>query len=110
MPHDQIVVAGDVCVDWVQVEAPAQDGPGCRNWESHAGTHMVALPGGALMLARLVRAAVAGPTVISQQLQKLASVPPSAVVHSLATLAKFAYTTDPKGPDKKVYRVQQCGG
>jgi len=97
MPNNlKIVVAGDVTIDWLQwrVEAKdlkGKDGTEAPNWELFHGTKMVPLEGGALLLARLVRAATGLP-VLAPRLRNLPNIPPKRVLHSHVLVEEFAFT------------------
>ncbi|MGB7962031.1 MAG: RyR domain-containing protein [Propionicimonas sp.] len=98
------VVAGDVCVDWVRWPVAADpDGPG---WRRIPGTASAALPGGALLLAGMMRC-IAGVDVRSQDAGDLSVVPPNLVLHSQADLELFP-TVLKAGPE--VLRVSRFGG
>ena len=54
-----IVVAGDVTIDWLlERRSPVQLTEKTRNWRLYPGSRMYAEPGGALLLHRMVQAAV----------------------------------------------------
>ena len=99
-----IVVTGDLCIDWLQWPVKPRDEG--LNWELYAGGRMAPLPGGALLLAGLVGMATGLP-VLAPRLEDLANTSPEAVLHSNAELQLIA---DPKGKEKPVYRVRQFGG
>src|SRR5436309_15166767 len=102
-----IVVAGDVTVDWLQTAAAAADAaPGMPNWRLHEGTRMVARPGGAMLLARLVERASGG-KVATHRLDDLENIPPARVIHSVSDLALFP---DDGKSNERVYRVKRFGG
>lgn len=65
MTDDPIVVAGDICRDWLAWSVPASaDAPGATaNWRMQPGTRMVARRGGALLLADMLRQATARPVI-----------------------------------------------
>ncbi|TRZ54057.1 ATP-binding protein, partial [bacterium] len=109
-----IVVTGDVTIDWMQWSVKAQDdlaegGRSSRNWELYPGTKMAARPGGALLLARFVREASKLP-VLSPNLEKIESIPPSEIIHSLVSLGEFAAPANQKDEKKSFYRVVKEGG
>jgi hypothetical protein len=100
----KVIVAGDVCIDWLRWRVVATDqGP---NWRLCEGTSWAALPGGALLLAEMLRR-VGGMDVQSPQVSDLRTTPPEEVLHSVADLELFP--AEPKG-GKKVYRVGSFGG
>lgn len=101
-----IVVAGDVAIDWLQwVEHYDHSDSGRpSNWRLYPGTLMRAEPGGALLLARMVKAAT-GMGVATYELTGIEDIPPDHIVHSTAILDHF-----PSGGKEKTYRVKQYGG
>jgi hypothetical protein len=109
-----IVVAGDVCIDWLaySVEAvdPETTGPASPlNYRLKTGTRMVARPGGALLLSRLVQRASAA-KVVTHQLDELEIIPPEDVIHSIIELDCFAYSADDEDEKHRVYRVKRFAG
>lgn len=99
-----VVVAGDVCVDWVSWPVAADpDGPG---WRRRPGIAAAALPGGALQLAGMMRR-IGGMDVRSQDAGDLTVLPPDLVLHSQAGLEWFP-TVLKSGPD--VLRVARFAG
>src|SRR2546423_11697699 len=108
----KIVVAGDVCIDWLAY--PVQPGESAEaggraplNWQLEEGTRMIPKPGGALLLSRLVQEAT-GAEVVTHVLTDLAVIPPEEVLHSFAELDRFAWSA--ATPDKEVYRVSRFRG
>jgi RyR domain len=100
----KVVVAGDVCIDWLRWRVGAADhGP---NWQLCEGASWAALPGGALLLAEMLRR-LGGMDVRAPQVSELRITPPEVVLHSLGDLGLFA--AEPKS-DKKVYRIGSFGG
>lgn len=115
---EKIVVAGDVTIDWLQWRVDAKDlqgktGTEGPNWELFRGTKMIPLEGGALLLARLVRAATGLP-VLAPRLRNLPNIPPQKVLHSNVLVAKFPYTQKESrrkaDKDKQVLRVKESLG
>lgn len=100
----RVVVAGDVCVDWVRWRVVAA-GTGL-NWRLHDGLDWAALPGGALLLAEMLRR-VGGLDVRAPQVSDLRAASPEVVLHSLVDLKLFPFEL--KG-GKYVYRVERFGG
>ena len=100
----KIVVAGDVCIDWLRWRTAASDEG--LNWQLYDGTAWVALPGGALLLAQMLRR-MGGVDVVAPQLTDLRATPPEDVLHSLADLELFP--ADPKS-SKRVYRIARFAG
>jgi hypothetical protein len=103
----RVVVAGDVCIDWLSVpvesRAARQDGspkqdeasslPGQvasppMNWQLRGGRHMYANRGGAWLTADFVKVAVGKGVKVSMsgRERSLASVPPKKIIHSMLML------------------------
>jgi len=104
-----IVVAGDVTIDWLEVGTSPDETDGAYNWRTYPGTRQIARPGGALLLAGFVKAA-ANTTVISHELADIESIPPEKIIHSIAVLEKFPYSTSEKDKNNKVDRIRQHEG
>jgi hypothetical protein len=102
-----ITVAGDICIDWLQFPIKAKDSG--LNWELYPGTCFVAKPGGALLLADILRR-FQGVTVLSSTLVGIENIPPEQVIHSNAELELFPYSSDPKDKNNLVYRVKKFRG
>ena len=100
----KIVVAGDVCIDWLRWRVAASDAG--LNWQMYDGTAWAALPGGALLLAQMLRR-MGDVEVAAPQLADLRAIPPEDVLHSLADLELFP--ADPKS-GKRVYRIARFAG
>jgi hypothetical protein len=100
----KVVVAGDVCIDWVRWRAAATDEG--LNWQLYEGTDWAALPGGAALLAEMLRR-MGDVDVRAPQLGDLRATPPDQVLHSLADLELFP--ADIKST-KRVYRVARFAG
>jgi hypothetical protein len=110
----EIVVAGDLCVDWLEVAVPRMtsnkddyDMP--LNWRQQLGTKMIALPGGALLLSELVGLA-ARTEIATHQLENLETIPPEEIIHSLVELDRFPYSSSKKDEENLIYRVKQLRG
>ncbi|MCK4818783.1 hypothetical protein KA005_23625, partial [bacterium] len=92
----KIVVAGDVTIDWLQwdikPEADWGEGsPALPNWMLYPGIRRVARPGGALLLAHMVKAAATGATIISHNLKSIGNIEdiaPETVIHSITQLGE----------------------
>jgi hypothetical protein len=58
----RIVIAGDVCVDWLSIPVeslvPESDPTETINWQLRSGRHMYAVPGGVWLTAAFVEAAI----------------------------------------------------
>ena len=107
----RIVVAGDVCVDWLRAPVPAQDpvGPDNRrrqNWQLYDGLRLQPCEGGAILQANLVAAAT-GAAVLTHRMSNLWGIQPDKVLISTLELDLF-----PKSPGAKdkVYRVRDASG
>src|SRR5262245_58968588 len=112
-PHsrEQIVVAGDVTIDWIGVRTPASDDDSvAHNWRLKDGVPMFSRLGGAYLLANLIKAAcgkefdIAGPDEPTEPIQ---NVPPLQVIHSMVTVSNFSGSSD---PTKRLYRVESFNG
>jgi hypothetical protein len=99
-----IVVSGELCIDWLQWPVKPRDEG--LNWEFCDGVRMTPLPGGALLLAEMVRMA-SGQPVQAPQLADLTTVPPDEILHSNVELAPFG---EAKSKEKPVYRVKRFRG
>lgn len=103
----QIVVKGDVSVDWYRVPVPEHLGAN-ENWRLSEGSQMLVLSGGALLLADMVQAAVGKAREIQRQtLSRLRLASPARVIRSHAELAAFPRSVDKKDQGKLVYRVKR---
>jgi hypothetical protein len=87
-----VVVAGDVCIDWlsIPVEPLVADGvpnPG-MNWQLRGGRHMFALRGGAWLTADLIDNALSNRAIVRmpEPVDAIASVPPDKIIHSMLVL------------------------
>ena len=106
----QIVVAGDVSIDWVDTPAAYHARGATANWQLSPGTHMTPLRGGALLLADLVAEALSNTRmeVVTHQLpNQLELIPPNQVIHSLAELHLMSFRGE---ENRKVYRVARMRG
>ena len=97
MPLDAIrrpiVVAGDITIDhltWTEHEARAATNPESvvPNWQQHMHTGSVLRPGGALLLAQMLRCAIPGHAVISYDIRDLEALPPNQALHSYVELQR----------------------
>jgi hypothetical protein len=110
----KIVVAGDVSIDLFIWRVNTKDlvdtqGRPTIGRESFYGNRMTAMPGGALLLARMFKE-VAGINVIAPQLENLEQIAPQEIVHSLALLAPYPFSRGLYNRSHLVYRVQQFLG
>lgn len=115
MGAQTIVVAGDIAIDWLTYQVPPSDDPKTDNWRGKIGTRAVALPGGALLLARMVRGAIGQvfstdpPTVVEQSIGgPIENIPPTEVLHSNTTLKQFP-SSKAKGNSRRL-RVDSFEG
>jgi hypothetical protein len=90
-----IVVAGDICIDWLSVPVePAvvePHGPSLHNWQLRGGRHMYARRGGAWLTADYTENAVMGAAIVCkpEDRRNLEAVSPDEVVHSMLMLDRF---------------------
>lgn len=109
----KIVVAGDVCIDWLEYSVPAVEPGGADrttpNWRLQPGTRMIAKHGGALLLSRLVEEATGIP-VVTHRLENLEAIPPDDVIHSIVELDRFPRSSAKADEENLVYRVLRFGG
>src|SRR5438876_66556 len=111
-----IVVAGDVCVDWLSIPLdPASLARGPKpaaNWQLFGGRRMYARHGGAWLTTWLTRRCIRatpkakrpavevyGPQRFSQRV--LDSISPDDLIHSLLTLDRCQRESDDNVGDKK---------
>ena len=103
-----IVVTGDVAVDWFEVAEPSNAERGYEfNWETYPRVHRFARPGGALLLADLVRSAT-GATVLSPELRDIERVSHTDAIRSFASLTQYPYAATQR--ERTVYRVEALKG
>ncbi len=110
----RIVVAGDISIDWlhysVSGEPMSTDSEAkASNWRLNPGTRMVAKPGGALLLARMVKSATKA-KIDAPKLDNLEKISPVKTVHSVVQLDAFpaSKSNNDKSPD--CFRIkQECG-
>jgi len=108
----KIVVTGDVAVDWFEVAVPSEAscsmaGEYRYNWETYPRIHRFARPGGALLLANLVRSATRA-TVLSPELNDIDHVPHTEAIRSFASLDQYPYSAAQS--ERMVYRVDELKG
>ena len=108
----RVVVAGDVTIDWLEwpvaARSEATSATCSSNWQLHDGIRLIARPGGALLLAGMLRAADIA-TVAAPEILDLEGVPATEVLHSHVRLARFAASADGDGRDQ-VWRVKDNRG
>ncbi len=127
----QIIVAGDICLDVVGVPMPPQPGdPKAQNWRLTGETRTHYLPGGALLLAEWVRAAVgslgtvtgpqpirpdglgggqAGPMDTAAFLELAPRLCREEIVHSLLQLDSFPTTPGAKKTEQTLRVHKEAG-
>jgi RyR domain len=111
----RIVVAGDVCIDWMQLSHAAEpmpdEGQPCLpNWRLRRGTRMVVRPGGAMLLARMVACATKA-DVVGYKLDDIENTPPQHTIHSVMQLAPYGDGEQkPQTNRGGVYRVERLWG
>lgn len=99
----KIVVAGDIALDWLQVDCPLrEDDP--RNWRKYPGYRWHQYAGGALLVAQMLADAVDCP-VHTYNIDDLKGSTSDTVLHSLAWIG-----TDRDNEESTVLRVQQYLG
>jgi hypothetical protein len=108
----KIVVTGDVAVDWFEVAAPPKQSSSTEggyefNWETHPTIHRFARPGGALLLAKLVRSATQA-TILAPELADIEHVPLTKAIRSFASLKPYPYSAT-QGR-RTVYRIDEFKG
>jgi hypothetical protein len=109
-----IVVAGDVTIDWLQWTAKYNENfkKNPPNWAIYPGTRMKAEHGGALLLAKMVMEAT-NVKVATHELYNIEIIPPDSIIHSIAVLDAFPSSKNEeecKDKKKKIFRVKHHGG
>jgi hypothetical protein len=114
-----ILVAGDIAVDWIGWSTPSlllssywtSELP---NIARYSGYQMAAEPGGALLLAEMIRIALTPGqntcNIVSYSVPELANIPPEKLLHSTVFLDKFPLDEKSKDKDKNTYRIKWFGG
>ena len=109
----KIVVTGDVTIDWLEVAIPPmaidEESPTVQSWQTYVGSRQFARVGGTLLLAEFVKAAT-GEEVLSPQLKRIENIPPTKIIHFMALLDQFPYSTEKGGQKDFVYRVKEYKG
>lgn len=108
--ESDIVVAGDVAIDWLQWTTKYDKSSG--KWSLNPGTRMIAEKGGALLLARMVEMAT-NSKVTTYNLDNIENISPKLVIHSMTNLDIFPLSKDKekcKDGENKVFRVKHYGG
>lgn len=100
-----IVVAGDVCIDWLAWPQPAVRDIRGANWRQLDGTRMVARRGGALLLTDFLKKATKR-EVISPSVANIEVKGPNDYLHSLVDLEPV--TEDP--PRFRIARLRGFSG
>jgi hypothetical protein len=91
----EIVVAGDVCIDWLSVPIhPALPSPGApppQNWQLRGGRSLHARRGGAWLTADFAELAVGDRAAVHKPESRgdLRSIAPDQLIHSMLTLDAF---------------------
>jgi len=107
----RIAVSGDSSIDWFTLTEKS-DAPkpavSLRNWQLEEQVRSFALPGGCLLLAEMVKAAVPGAQVRSCMLPPdIHSIPPTTLIHSHAVLQEYAKN---RSGEDTCLRVARYGG
>ncbi len=110
----RIVVAGDLSVDWFEVETPprgAAKGEPVhpRNWRTYPAVRREARPGGAWLVAEFVRAAT-GADVAGPAPKDVRAVPADELVHAYVELGRFPLAGGKKDEKASVLRVKAYKG
>ena len=108
----KIVVTGDVTIDWFEVATPSKESSSTEgryefNWETYPTIHRFARPGGAFLLAKLVRSATQA-TVMAPELADIEGVPLTKAIRSFASLRPYPYSVT-QG-QRTVYRIDEFKG
>ena len=111
-----IVIAGDIALDWIGWEIPADEkgvmnATGIQNWKFWPGLWMTCQEGGVLLINSFLKAAPwkegKEPHLISYAIGSPEKIPPSDIIHSNTILEKFPVEKEKK---EKVWRVKRyCG-
>ena len=111
-----IVIAGDIAIDWIGWEIPADEkgvlnSTGIQNWKFWPGLWMNCQDGGVLLINSFLKEAPwkpgKEPHLISHALGSPEKIPPSDIIHSNTILEKFPIEMEKK---EKVWRVKRCCG
>jgi hypothetical protein len=113
-----IVVAGDVAIDWIGWEEKSGES-GCNkeksqpNWTTYTSLQMRARPGGAMLLAHMLKKALdgiqPGIDIISYSLDNPEKIPPDEIIHSNTLLGSYGLREGDKSGNF-VYRVKKYYG
>lgn len=111
-----IVIAGDIALDWIGWEIPADEkgvmnATGIQNWKFWPGLWMNCQEGGVLLINSFLKAAPwekgKEPNLISYAIGSPEKIPPSDIIHSNTILEKFPVEKERK---ERVWRVKRyCG-
>jgi hypothetical protein len=109
-----IVVAGDLSVDWFEIEAPprgaAKGEPvNPRNWRTYPAVSRESRPGGAWLLADFVAAAT-GVEVEAPPLRDTRSIAADELVHAYVEIGRFPAVGGRKDEKPSVFRVRAYKG
>lgn len=91
-PVPIVVVAGDVCIDWLSIPIESlvpEAGSNPLNWQLRGGRHMYARRGGAWLTADFLEQAVGTAAKVLKPVKEgleLENVPPSKIIHSMIML------------------------
>lgn len=99
-----IVVAGDVCVDWLSIPVEPSTREPAPNWRLVRGEHMFAARGGAWLTADLAAAWAGADVQVVKPAprERIENVPPDEVLHSRLSLQGFPASS---GSRNRVWRV-----
>jgi len=111
----EIILAGDVAVDWIGFETKAQvfhsdSQPPLENWKLWPGMRMTCHPGGVLHLQKMLEDSPDNKkrfNISAYKLEDLHNNPPEQIIHSNVILGEYPKKNDLK---EKVWRVKRyCG-
>lgn len=108
-----IIVTGDVSIDFLEVSTPPviSNGTGNNyNWNTYTRTKHLKKLGGAMLLAEFLRSATKGLpiNVIAPNILNAEEIPPDRGIHSFISLKEYPYSF--KSKEKMVYRVDGYKG
>jgi len=110
----RIAVAGDLSVDWLEAETPPRaqekgEPADPRNWKTYPDVRREARPGGAWLLADLVRSAT-GAEVSAPPPRDVRSVPAGEIVQCYVELGRFPAGGGGKDAKATVFRIKSYKG
>jgi hypothetical protein len=114
-PPLNILVAGDVFIDWLLIPAPPNNAKAIQPQALQPAVQVEARAGGAILLARLVEAAVAATSLAAHVSTCQLPVPAAQIsrdqaVHAILELDRVPVTRDPRDAKSLTYRVKRFMG